>query len=133
MKTKNLMVVGAVLGMGIIGSLGVMGADATNVTNGANAVAGAVASGAGGVGAATNWALMLIPVVVPILIAVIKLFLPKLPKLWIPILAPVLGAVCDMLMGGAFGSGTIMGAIAGSAGVGLREIVDQVKKQQGQG
>lgn len=76
----------------------------------------------------TNIGLLLIPVIVPIVIAVAKMFIPKLPGWTLPILAPLLGAIADYLMTGTFGQGTIMGAIAGSAGVGLREIADQVQK-----
>lgn len=76
----------------------------------------------------TNIGLMLIPIIVPIVIAVAKMFIPKLPGWTLPILAPLLGAIADYLMTGTFGQGTIMGAIAGSAGVGLREIADQVQK-----
>jgi hypothetical protein len=80
-----------------------------------------------------SWVITLIPVVVPLVIAVIKFFLPKLPSAWLPILAPILGAAVDLVCGGTWGSGTIMAAIAGSAGVGLREIVDQMKKRGGGG
>lgn len=75
-----------------------------------------------------NWALLLIPVVVPVVIAIAKMLIPKLPKWTLPILAPLLGAAADYLTTGSFGNGTIMGAIAGSAGVGLRELVDQLRK-----
>jgi hypothetical protein len=78
--------------------------------------------------ALSNAWLILIPALVPIIIAVIKLLLPRLPKVWLPILAPLLGAATEWLLSGQFSQGTLLGAIAGAAGVGLREIVDQVKK-----
>jgi ABC-type thiamin/hydroxymethylpyrimidine transport system permease subunit len=72
--------------------------------------------------------LVIIPILVPIFIAVAKFFIPKIPSVAIPIIAPIMGALVDWLTTGTFGQGTIMGAIAGSAGVGLREIVDQLRK-----
>jgi hypothetical protein len=83
-------------------------------------------------GVTTNWPLLLTPILVPVFIAGIKLLLAqfgsKLPKVWIPIAAPILGALVDLLITHTWGAGTVMAAIAGSAGVGLREIVDQLKK-----
>ena len=71
----------------------------------------------------------LIPVIVPLVLYGVKLLIPKVPKALLPILAPVLGGLVDA--GLAYASGTaanpILGAALGSAGVGLREIVDQVK------
>lgn len=93
-----------------------------------SAAAAAVVAPVAVVAAKTNWVLLLIPVVVPMVIALVKVFLPKLPKVYLPILAPLLGALIDFLAGGDFGAGTILGAVAGSAGVGLREILDQAKK-----
>lgn len=75
-----------------------------------------------------NWAMLLIPVVVPVVIAIAKMLIPKLPKWTLPILAPLLGAAADYLATNSFGNGTIMGVIAGFAGVGLRELVDQLRK-----
>ena len=94
--------------------------------------AGAPASGPAAPAAATaNWALLLIPVIVPVIIALLKMlvtyFGSKIPKIWIPIMAPILGAAVGLLLDHTWGTGTIMAAVAGSAGVGLREIVDQVK------
>jgi hypothetical protein len=70
----------------------------------------------------------LIPVLVPVILALLKHFLPRLPKLWLPILAPVLGAAIEALASGEFGAGTSLGAALGAAGVGLREILDQLRK-----
>ena len=71
----------------------------------------------------------ILPILVPALIMVIKAMIPKLPKVWLPILAPVLGAGIEFAATGVFGANTVVGAVLGSAGVGLREILDQVKKQ----
>lgn len=80
--------------------------------------------------AITNWVQLLIPIVVPILLAALKFAFSALPSWLIPILAPVLGGLGDAAI--AFASGTpsnlVLGAALGSAGVGVRELVDQVKK-----
>ncbi len=70
----------------------------------------------------------IIPVVVPVAIAALKQWLPRLPKAWLPVLAPVLGAGLDILTTHQVGAGTALGAALGAAGVGLREIVDQLRK-----
>jgi hypothetical protein len=69
-----------------------------------------------------------IPVVVPLAIAVLKHFAPRLPKPWLPVLAPLLGAILDFLGTLQVGAGTVVGAALGSAGVGLREILDQLRR-----
>jgi hypothetical protein len=69
-----------------------------------------------------------IPVVVPAAIAVLKHFLPQIPKPWLPLLAPLLGAALDILATQQFGPGTALGAALGAAGTGLREILDQLRK-----
>lgn len=71
----------------------------------------------------------LIPFVVPLLVAVIKGVVPKIPKVALPILAPILGAGLDIVLqftGG--GTSLIWGAVLGAAGVGLREAIDQIRK-----
>lgn len=73
---------------------------------------------------------LLIPVIVPMIIAGLKAVIPKLPTRLIPFLAPVLGALIDVLLnladlGGGMG---LLGAIFGSAGVGVREKIDQARK-----
>lgn len=70
-----------------------------------------------------------IVVIVPALIGLLKILVPRIPKLWLPILAPLLGAAVDFLVLGSFGPSTVLGLIAGSAGVGLREILDQIGKR----
>lgn len=73
--------------------------------------------------------LSLIPVLVPLIIAIGKWALPKVPVWILPILAPALGALIDWLTTLATGStaSPALGAVLGSAGVGLRELLDQVK------
>ena len=71
--------------------------------------------------------MVLIPVLVPMVIAGLKGVVPSIPRLWLPILAPVLGAAMEVLTNWQFSSGTLAAAVAGAAGVGLREIVDQLR------
>lgn len=73
----------------------------------------------------------LIPFAVPLVIAVIKGIVPKIPKVALPILAPIAGAGLDIALHLATGvsPGTITGALLGAAGVGIREIVDQIKQR----
>lgn len=72
--------------------------------------------------------LALIPVIVPAILAVAKFFIPHLPKVSLPILAIVLGAAAEFALSHTVGANTVLGAILGSAGVGLRELVDQLRK-----
>jgi hypothetical protein len=69
-----------------------------------------------------------IPLLVPVLIAWLKILVPKLPKKYLPVLAPVLGAVMDCVATG--GQNPALAAALGSAGVGLREIYHQMRKGQ---
>lgn len=79
--------------------------------------------------------LKLIPLAVPVLIAVAKYFLPRVPLWLLPILAPVLGALIDFLTALATGNAAnpLIGALFGSAGVGVRELLDQVKQKMQSG
>ncbi len=72
--------------------------------------------------------LLLVPIIVPVVLGLLKIFLPKFPGWLLPILAPLLGAAADFAMSQSFGQGTLLGAILGSAGVGLRELADQAQK-----
>jgi hypothetical protein len=74
--------------------------------------------------------LPLIAVVVPIIIAAFKGLLPRIPTWALPLLAPVLGAGGDVAIGLLAGvdSSGLAGALAGLAGVGVREVVDQARK-----
>lgn len=80
--------------------------------------------------APVNWIQGLIPVAVPILIFGIKKAFGMLPGWLLPIIAPILGGVADALLAWASGGAAnpLLGAVLGSAGVGLREVVDQGKK-----
>lgn len=68
------------------------------------------------------------PILVPIILAGVKALLPKLPSWTIPLLAPLLGMLVDVANSLATSHATNLWAAAalGLAGVGLREIKDQV-------
>ena len=68
-------------------------------------------------------------ILVPVLLAILKNLVPKIPPSYLPIAAAVLGALLDSLTSYLTGNAVnpALGAILGSAGVGLREIVDQLK------
>lgn len=69
------------------------------------------------------------PVVVPLVLTGVKRVLPKLPSFMIPILAPVLGVAIDFVNTFALGhsSNLALAAVAGLAGVGLREVKENLK------
>lgn len=72
---------------------------------------------------------ILTPVVIPLLVRVLKSSAAR--RKWIlPVSATVLGVALDVLNGLATGNsvGPIWGAALGAASVGLREIVDQLRK-----
>ncbi len=54
-------------------------------------------SSAGALASATPWSLV-IPAVVPVVIAGVKWALPKIPSVWLPVLAPVLGAGLEVVL-----------------------------------
>jgi hypothetical protein len=95
-----------------------------------DALAGSTSASASG---STQWWEALIPVAVPVVIAGVKLALPKIPSVVLPVLAPVLGAALEIVLhySGLVDGNGVLGAVLGAAGVGLREVVDQVKKLQG--
>jgi hypothetical protein len=72
----------------------------------------------------------LTPLIVPIVILGVKKVLPSVPSFVLPILAPILGIAIDYVNHFATGAGTnLWASIAlGAAGVGLREVFDQVKQ-----
>ena len=84
---------------------------------------------------AMSWVQILIPVLVPLLIAGGKFLIPRIPSWLLPIVAPILGGAVDAIAAYASGgtANPVLGAALGSAGVGLREIVDQMKKTVGSG
>ena len=80
---------------------------------------------------ASRFVLMLIPVLVPMILGLAKAEVPKLPSWILPILAPALGALIDWLTSLATGTtpNPIASAVLGAAGVGLREVYDQVRQR----
>ncbi len=72
----------------------------------------------------------LTPVLVPAIVAVGKALLGHIPGALIPMIAIGLGYAIDLLnhyvVGG--GMGGAWGAVLGAAGVGVREVLDQVRK-----
>jgi len=78
----------------------------------------------------SQYLVMIIPLVVPILIGQLKKFIPTVPSVYLPILAPILGALADLALqsAGVHTSGMVSGALLGSAGVGLRELANQIGK-----
>jgi hypothetical protein len=74
--------------------------------------------------------LPLIAVLVPIVIAAFKALIPRIPTWALPLIAPLLGAGGDVAIGVLAGveSSGLAGALAGLAGVGVREVVDQARK-----
>lgn len=71
----------------------------------------------------------IITVATPMIIAMFKLMIPKIPKQLLPVIAPVIGGLIDGLASasGLHESSPMLSVIAGSAGVGLRELFDQFK------
>lgn len=77
---------------------------------------------------------VLIPGVVPTVLMLLKVYVvPRIPAVALPILAPFLGAILEVInqytSGNEIGAGAgVVGALLGGAGVCVREILDQVKK-----
>lgn len=71
-----------------------------------------------------------IAVLVPLAIAGLKKIIPSIPKFAVPIIATLIGPLFDLGISYIVGvpSTGILGAVAGLAGVGLREIKDQAQK-----
>lgn len=74
--------------------------------------------------------LPLIAVVVPLAIGAFKKLIPSIPTMFLPIIAPVLGALLDLGLAylASIPATGLAGALAGLAGVGVREIKDQATK-----
>jgi len=83
-----------------------------------------------GLSAPLPWQLSLIPIFTPLIIQAVKMFVPKIPTLWLPVMAPFLGALLDVISHYSTGSNISIGTAAalGLAGVGVREVVDQIQK-----
>jgi len=74
---------------------------------------------------------LLLAVVVPIIIAGVKKVVPLIPGWLIPIIAPAVGYLANLisgLLGGVKTDSAFAAALLGLAGVGIREIFDQIKK-----
>lgn len=71
------------------------------------------------------------PVLVPLIIAGFKKLLPEIPSVLLPLIAVLLGIVGGVITQYATGlTGNIwLSALLGIAGVGVRELVDQMKQQ----
>lgn len=69
------------------------------------------------------------PVIVPIVIAGIKAVKPKIPTWILPLIAGPLGGLLDVINHYATGSASnlVVAVLLGLAGVGVREVVDQLK------
>ena len=65
----------------------------------------------------------------PLLVAGLKKLVPVIPKLWLPILAAVLGAIGEIINSFASGgsANVWLGLGLGLAGVGVREATKQFK------
>ncbi len=71
-----------------------------------------------------------IAVVVQLVVALLKKLIPKIPKPLLPIGATVLGVISDWCLAKAGAlphTSLALGALAGASGVGVREILDQLK------
>ena len=80
-----------------------------------------------------DWQSLMGPVVialVPIIVALLKKLIPESMSWLFPVLATVLGAALDTLSQYTTGisRGPAAGAALGLAGVGLREVIDQLRK-----
>lgn len=103
------------------------GTNATAGTNATPSAGGSVAS----ISDPTMLYNSIIAFLVPIAVWGIKKITPKIPTLLLPIGATVLGAVSNWLLTEAHvlpHTSLMLGALAGAAGVGVREITDQVKQ-----
>jgi hypothetical protein len=74
----------------------------------------------------------LIPVITPIVIALVRFGLPKVPAKYYPLLAAVIGIALDAVAHFAIGASLspLAGLALGLAGVGLREAKDQLSKPE---
>lgn len=79
--------------------------------------------------ASSPW-LAIIPLLVPGVVALVKFFLPRVPGPWLPVIAAGIGLMLALLdhFTGSLGGNPMAVAFMGAAGVGIREIYDQVKK-----
>lgn len=73
---------------------------------------------------------LIIPIVVPTLLGLFKMLIADIPAKWLPILAPIIGIALDQLLQllGLYSANPLIAIALGSAGVGIREIKDQLGK-----
>jgi hypothetical protein len=71
-----------------------------------------------------------IPILSPIVVALVKHFFPGTPAVTLPVLSTSVGAATDVLAGAATDTdgSALVGGILGLAGVGVREMYDQAKQ-----
>jgi len=72
----------------------------------------------------------LTPIIVPLVILGVKTAAPKIPSFLLPILAPIFGVLLEYVNHFATGQepSILYGVALGAAGVGIREVIDQLKK-----
>jgi hypothetical protein len=77
-----------------------------------------------------NWFDGLIPLIAPMLVALAKFFVPRIPKPLLPWVAVGAGVVLDQIgkWTGLSEGNAVLGAILGGAAVGVREALTQAKK-----
>lgn len=70
----------------------------------------------------------LTPIIVPLVIAMKKKVMPQLPGWALPVLAPVLGILLDIINSATstHQNNFLLAALLGLAGVGIREVKDQL-------
>ena len=108
--------------LAFLGLLAVTAVTCVAATAGLDAITPAVAQ--------LPWQLALIPVLTPLIIAGVKLLIPKIKTALIPIIAPALGLVLAVISSLTTGHelNAWLAMALGLAGVGAREIVDQLKQ-----
>jgi len=69
----------------------------------------------------------------PAVIAGVKLLVPRIKPVWLPLAAPVIGLLVTLASNyaGSPEVSPLAGAVAGGLGVWLREAADQIKKAAG--
>lgn len=82
-------------------------------------------------GEATSLLLGIIPLIVPIIVALVKSAMKFLPTWTLPVMAAGLGELINYISGLTGGPSTTVlnGVILGAAGTGVREIYDQIKNR----
>ncbi|WP_221029917.1 hypothetical protein [Actomonas aquatica] len=87
-----------------------------------------VATAAGETALALTWQQALIPVLTPLIIGGVRWLLPKIPKVWLPLAAPVIGLLIDLVSHFTMQTdiNPTVALALGAAGVGLREAKKQL-------